>query len=139
MDLKIKIIDRIPKKFNDNKFLSIKGKIEIGDFWEYFYAPLVWWSAEDYERQWEEGLARLKSYDTSCLIISIYNPKITQFVNWWLLYKIDGKVYIRNQMLMNEVYEKLVGNNNFTKETCYNFIFPRNAKRKVSEWVIDYP
>lgn len=142
MDLDIFIIDRIPKLFNDDLYCTIKGRIKIADFEEDFHSPLAWWSAQDYEYQWREGLKRLKSYDTSCLITSVYDPKKTRFLMWWLLYKRDDKIYIHNQMLLSKIYKKQIDEKNFNIDTCYNFIPPYSREEdglKVSEWVVDYP
>jgi hypothetical protein len=97
-----------------------------------------YWSIQDYERQWQEGLDRLKKHDTSCLVVFVYDPKIRPFIEWWVLYKKEDKVYIRNQILVDEIYENQIGNKSFTVESCYDFIHPRKEKRKVSEWIIDY-
>jgi hypothetical protein len=63
---------------------------------------------------------------------------------WWLLYKIDNKVYVQNQMLFDEIYENQIDKKKFNIETCYDFIPPRYIEEDpdgyaVSEWVIDYP
>jgi hypothetical protein len=144
MNLEISIVDRKPKRFNDDPYVTVRGYIKIGDFEEGFYSPLAWWSAQDYEYQWQQGLRRLNNYDTSCLITSIYDPQMTKYLMWWLLYKVDNKVYIQNQMLFDEIYEKQIDGKVFTLETCYDFIPPRYVEenlgdQKVSEWVIDYP
>lgn len=44
------------------------GMITIKNFSKEFISPLKWWSCEDYKIQWAEGLKRILSHDTSCLI-----------------------------------------------------------------------
>jgi hypothetical protein len=62
-------------------------------------------------------------------------------VEWWILYKEGNKLYIQNEMLFGEVYQKLVGDKIFNAQTCYNFIEPRKTYSeegdKISEWSID--
>ena len=99
--------------------------------------PLNYWSLEDYERQWAAGIKRLRTKNRSCLVVSIYNPTTGNFIEWWALYKIKNKVYIRNQILVSDIYKKRIGNKTVTVNNCYNFIAPR-AGKKVSEWVVDY-
>jgi hypothetical protein len=135
--LKIVVVNRKPKKRLG--VLSVEGEIEIGDFRELIYMPLDYWSVEDYERQWREGIERLKTHDTSCLVATIHDPKIRRYINWWLLYKIENKVYVRNYLLVEDMYEERIGNNTFTIENCYDFINPRFVSARASEWVVDYP
>lgn len=144
MELNIEIIDRKPKKRRG--VVSVEGQLEIGDdFYEILYMPLDLWTIDDYERQWQEGLARLNNHDKSCLVVTIHNPKLRYFVEWWLLYKIDNKIHIQNQMLMGEIYANQIGNTEFTVENCYDFVPPKDMlfddeeEYPVSEWIIDYP
>ncbi len=141
MDLNIKIIDAKPQK--KNNVLVVTGLIKIGDHKESFYMPLDWWSIEDYKRQWQEGIRRLKNNEQSCLVTSIHNPTIRPFIDWWLLYKIDNVVYVQNHMLISDIYKKQIGDKNFTTQTCYDFI-PSRLKQeaddyRVSEWCVNYP
>lgn len=111
----------------DGNFPFCWGKIYIGDnFWESITPALNDWSIEDYERQWKEGLERIKTHDTSCLVSSIQNPHTSNpFLDWWVLYKVGNKIFIRNQLIVAENYENLIGDNVFSPESCYKFIRPR--------------
>lgn len=141
MDLKISVIDRKRKRWDG--VWSVEGQIRIGDdFSEDFYMFLDLWSIEDYERQWKEGIERLKEHSVSCLITMIHDPLIRRFINWWALYKIDEKIYIRNYLFVGDMYEDGIGNKEFTINTCYDFIPPRyiaeqGDKYAPSEWVVD--
>lgn len=119
------------------------GEITINDFQEQFDMPLEYWSIKDYLHQWEEGLKRLDTHNESCLITRIYHPKKDPMLEWWLLYKENGKNFIRNQVLFVPIYKKVIGKNLFTPETCYNFIQQKSPKinengQEISEWVVDY-
>ncbi len=140
MNLTIKIIDKKPEKIN-NVFI-VYGQLIINDYEENFHIPLDLWSITDYKKQWREGLGRIKTCNQSCLVVAIHNPAIRPYINWWILYKVDSKIYIQNQMLVGEIYEKKIGDKEFNRETCYDFISPRRTKaygRKISEWSVDYP
>jgi hypothetical protein len=141
MGLTIKMIDSRPKKRWGA--INVKGQIQINDFIEDLYLPLDWWNATQYEEQWKKGLSRLKGHDTSCLIVAIHDPNTRPFIDWWKLYKVGNKIYIRNQLVFNEIYQELIGNNPLTLENCYSFIPPRGSiydedGNKLSEWVIDW-
>lgn len=121
----------------------VLGEIAINDFQERFDIPLDWWSVQDYERQWREGLERIKSHDISCLIARIKDPNRGPFVDWWLLYKEDVYIYIRNEVLFGDEYRKIVGSSFFTSANCYDFIPAKGPKvlengLQVSEWKIKF-
>lgn len=133
--------------------LQAGGTISIGeDFSETIMLPLDFWSIRDYERQWREGLERIKTYDTSCLVASVYNPILsTPLINWWTLYKEGRKVFIYNQLIAGETYPKWIGSKVFSPDNCYEFIKPRfyedpdfvddedddDGDYQVSEWVVE--
>lgn len=122
--------------------LAVLGKIYIGDFKETIYIPLDYWSLDDYKRQWKEGLERIKTHDTSCLVATIHDPGIRPYINWWLLYKVGDKVYIQNKLYLSDIYKRQIGDKLFTIDNCYEFITPRRINKgkkeedKVSEWVV---
>lgn len=136
MSLMIEIINRKPKKY------GVTGQIIIDDFMEYFDSPLDWWSVDDYEKQWKEGLARLSNHNTSCLIVAINDPDCRKFIEWWPLYKIGNKVHIQNHLVIDDLYEEKIGNKPFTLQTCYDFIPEYRSYTsegtKISEWVVDW-
>jgi hypothetical protein len=136
MDLSIEIMDRVPKR------RQVMTKIQIGDFEEYLDVFLGWWTINDYERQWTEALERLAKHDKSCFIVAIDDPGRRKFLEWWPLYKIGKKIHVQNHILVDDLYEERIGNNPFTRETCYDFIPPYRSHtqegNKISEWVVDW-
>jgi hypothetical protein len=140
MKISIEMIKKYPKR--KGYVDEYKGRINIGDFSESIYPALDLWNKEDYEKQWKEGLERLTIYSTSCLIATIHDPKVYKYVNWWVLYREDNIVYVQNEILRNEWYDNLIGDNPFTLQTCYSFVRPRITKTedgsKISEWSVPY-
>jgi hypothetical protein len=128
---KQKIVDGVP---------SYNGKITIGDFAETIVVPVDLWKKEDYERQWQEGLARIKTHDTSCLVTFIYDPHIRPLLEWWILYRVNNIVCVQNLMFSDFVYQEIIGDKPFTPDTCYDFIPPRVIEfedgSRPSEWRI---
>jgi hypothetical protein len=140
VDIRVEITSKRPRKIHNVK--AYEGRIYIGDFNEHLYIPLDWWTIEDYKRQWKEGLERIKTHDTSCLVVTIHDPGIRKFVDWWTLYKEGNTIYVQNGWLIEDAYEQTVGNKPFTPETCYDFVSPRTTHTeegdKISEWSVPY-
>jgi hypothetical protein len=138
--LQINLITKQKKRIY--KIPSAKGEIIINDFYEWFYMPLQDWNVNDYIKQWHEALDRLDTHDSSCIITGILQSK-KKYVQWWLLYKIDGVIKIHNQVLFKNYYQECFGNKTITNENCYNFIPTYNPLTmfgaKKSEWILQLP
>lgn len=139
-NIAIEVINQRKKKTKG--IFYIEGKITINDFWETFYISLDWWSQADYERQWKEGLERIRTHDKSCLVTEVQNPNKMRCVDWWLLYKEGNKIFIRNYVLFEEYYDEVIGDKPFTVENCYDFIWPKEPTllengEEMSEWVVE--
>ena len=121
----------------ENGVEMCKGRIYIGDdFYESIFPSLDYWSIEDYERQWQEGVARLKTHDRSCLISCVVNPEHSgPLLDWWNMYRVDRKVYIYNRLFVGNLYRKRIGKVPFTPDNCYQFISDK-PKGPCSEWVV---
>ncbi len=136
MKLKIKILQKRP--INTEGLLQIRGQLMIGEHKEFFLADLDWWPIEEYKKQWREGLERIKTHDQSCLIVSIGNPIDNRFIEWWLLYKRRNKVYLQNHIIFGDTYADRIGDKEFNRDTCYDFIPKRRIKssEKNVEWSV---
>jgi hypothetical protein len=143
-------IEVVPNSYeSDEQFACCDGKITIHQkarkkpYVETFKMALGFWSIEDYQRQWREGLERIKTHDTSCLVTSVQNPYKRFFIVWWPLYKVGGNIFIQNELIMGDDYVKFIGRGLFISSTCYDFITPRITKTpqgdNVSEWVVAAP
>jgi len=121
-DLQIRVVDLKRKKLRG---ISVcKGEIQIGTFKETFVMPLDSWSVKDYEQQWREGLERIKTHDTSCLVTAIQELKTEPYVDLWILYKDGNMIYIQNHIFDASDYS---GKNltDFNIQNCYSYLFPR--------------
>lgn len=117
------------------------GQIKIGTaFKENFLMPLNLWSIKDYKIQWEQGLKRILVKNKSCLIISAQDFDKNPFINWWILYKKQDKIFIQNSLLFEENFKRLV-HGSFDLNSCYSFIPKRKITNedgyKISEWNVD--
>lgn len=140
-DLSIQVKDRKVVKIHG--LSSCIGEIKIGEFKETFIMPLDWWTIKDYEKQWQEGIERIKICDESCLVTTVQNLEMSPHIDWWILYKQDGKILIYNQMLIDETIDslkhKIESLSQFTIQTCYSYIPPYKLltkNKKVSQWEI---
>jgi len=134
-DLSIKVKDRkIQKIYGLN---SCVGEIKIGDFCESFIMPLNWWAIEDYEKQWKEGIERIKYHDSSCLVTTVQNLDSDPFIDWWVLYKNNKTIIVYNQILLDELLEKskykFENLSLFSIQTCYSYIGPKKLSAKINE------
>lgn len=141
MDISIRITSKKKLQIKGKKYLE--GKITIGDFSESIFVLLGQWNRRDYERQWREGLERLKIYKTSCLVESVSSPKESAVVGWWRLYRVKNTVFVQMGYISHSRYKRIVGGNPFTPETCYAFIEPRKKIKeesifKISEWSVPW-
>jgi len=76
-------------------------------------------------------------------VVAVDNPDCRRFVEWWRLYKVGDKVYVRNSIVIENIYKEMIGDKLFTLETCYDFIPERGGPcnedgNKISEWVVDW-
>ncbi|MBS1987325.1 hypothetical protein JST99_05335 [Candidatus Dependentiae bacterium] len=117
------------------------GKITIGDFQETFRMQLEYWTVKDYEKQWQEGIERIKTHDQSCLVFQMQDPNRAPWANSWILYKDGDIVHIQNTLLHGKRFSKMLKKESFTIQSCYSFITPRQTVdeeggMKISEWDI---
>lgn len=138
-EFKVEIISKKPKKINN--LLCFVGSITIDDFTERFNMPLNSWPIEWYLQQWREGLQRIETHDTSCLVATVQNLNTDPFVVMWVLYKKNNTVYIQNNLLINSIVNELKLPHllhDFNPTTCYQFITKRETitetGEKISEW-----
>jgi hypothetical protein len=137
----IEVISKKPKIIN--KQLVYLGRITIEDLKETFYMPLNSWTIEEYKQQWKEGLERIKTHDSSCLIVTMSGLNKSPWIELWILYKENNTIFIQNQYLFGEVFqERAIGLPPYDAKTCYLYVPPRETisednGRKISEWKID--
>jgi hypothetical protein len=86
---------------DDPDFRAVWGEIRIGAFRERFVARVVFWAAEQYEKQWESVLRKIVTCSTPAALITDYvepNRSSGNSLCWWPLYREGDSVYIQNQL-----------------------------------------
>ncbi|MHB9020194.1 MAG: hypothetical protein ACYC3G_05010, partial [Minisyncoccota bacterium] len=109
---------------------SYFGQITIGDFEEGFSIPLGTWNLREYKRQWKEGLERIKSKNTSCIVTNIHNLKTNPYIELWSLYKEGDKIFFHNQLILFEREDLSIALSDFNSKNCYQFVEPRIVSEK---------
>ena len=104
----------------------VQGQIKINEFCEVFEASLSFWDREDYVAQWNRGLSRLVlGRKTSCLITSMYDPKIANFIIVWTLYREGTKILVHNNLLfLEDIHGEFDPDNPYIHIPQYNRLVP---------------
>ena len=132
--LAIKILNDKPLFIGTEKY--VEARIMIGEHEEDIEISLNNWGINDYKRQWQEGIERIKTHDTSCIIIAVEDEKYAQLINWFLLYKKDKRISVQHHLFVGESYEEYIGDDVITPENCYDFIPAYHKEYKDHEIVI---
>jgi hypothetical protein len=107
-----------------NGVMRQKGRITIGNWYEWFIMPLNYWNIEQYKTQWKEGIVRLKTHDSSCLITAIVSVKGEIGATMWIMYKEGVVVYFQWHFFPNED-PNTKSLPRLDSETCYQYIRQR--------------
>jgi hypothetical protein len=112
------------------------GRIQIGDFQEKFEINVSFWEPKNYVNHWNRSILRIANKEEkSCLITSLSDPRNSNFIFWWPMYRDKDKVFIQNGVLfLDEVSDS------FTLENPYENIPDRETVSEdgepISEWEI---
>ncbi|MEU3232158.1 hypothetical protein VSQ78_06625 [Nocardiopsis alba] len=111
------------------------GRIIVGDFAESFYMDLSYWSIEEYERSWRDSLQVIFEGEErdSCLVASITDPEVSNFIFCWPLYRRGGDVIIQNSIIFLDELER-----GFNPLEPWSSVRPRltvdEDGNSISEW-----
>ncbi len=138
---KIKLLNKKAKKSEGICYRT--GTIKMNDYYERFAMAIADWKLKDYEAQWCEGLNRIKHYDTSCLVYSVYSIQEGGSVYVWALYRLGNEVIIHDQLLIDQILEACSIDKkikDFTKSNCYDYLPPlervSDYGQPISEWIV---
>src|SRR5262245_57160874 len=102
---------------------------------ETFRMPLGFWAESDYRRSWRQAFDVLEDGQSSksCLLVSVTDPRRSNFLMCWPLYRDSEKVYVQNAIIF---LEELDGS--FDLEEPWASVGPRRTVdedgNRVSEW-----
>lgn len=127
VDDQAKVVSGVP--------VQAMSRIVVNDFEEHFIMSLDYWTVDHYRASWREALRVLVTGESpvSCLITSITDPKNSNFVFCWPLYRETGKVFVQNKVLF---LDELAGG--FSVESPWKALGPREVVNedgdRISEW-----
>ena len=110
------------------------GKIIMNNYSETFQSSLSYWNESDYMNQWKNGIKYIiDGHKKSCLVTSMFDPKVANYIFLWLLYLENNVVHIQNQVLfLNDL------NESFNEDRIYSYISEREIidedGNSISEW-----
>jgi hypothetical protein len=116
--------------------IEAAGEIVLGGFRELFLASLSFWTRVQYEAHWREALNRIVTKESpSCLITTMYDPVIANFIWWWPMYREAEEILVQNHLLLlTELKERFDPNN------PYRFISEYGNRSEdgepISEWKV---
>jgi hypothetical protein len=132
-----------PKRAAD--FFCYDGSLSIGQVGIGVRIFLFDWNIDTYLIQWKEGIERIKTHNTSCLITGFENAKIidgqrySPRLSWIVLYKKNNKVTIQDLSFYEEEYDEYIGSDVIIDQNnCYNYIpeYSQHYPRAVNfPWV----
>ena len=113
---------------------AIRGRITLGEFSEEFVAPLVFWSVDDYRKQWRDAAERIVNGEAcSCFAASMRESPDDGAIFLWTAYKLADSVYFQHKLLLSETAEGA-----FEPSNIYAQIDERQTKTEngsqISEW-----
>jgi hypothetical protein len=109
-------------------------RITINNFSEDFAIPLDTWDVNKYQSQW---LSSLKSIvggsDKKCLITAMRDPRKSDFISLFALYRIGESVFVQNQIVMCEGNQSKIISEDFDSLIEEREIYTDDGE-KISEW-----
>jgi hypothetical protein len=113
---------------------TVRGRITLGNFSEEFIAPLVFWTVDDYRKQWREAAERLSDgHDRSCFVASMRESLSDGTVFLWTAYKLADNVFFQHKLLLPETVK-----GNFEPSNPYAQVDERQTEteegQQISEW-----
>ena len=113
----------------EEAWLSLCGRITLGDYSECFWAPLDPWRRADYERQWLDAAHRLlHEADRTGFFTQAYWM-------WWTMWREGSRVFVHEEFIPPERY-----GGPYDGSVPYHIIGPRGTHsddgEMVSEWEI---
>ncbi|KJH72403.1 hypothetical protein [Aliterella atlantica] len=115
---------------------AIRGRITLGDFSEEFVAPLVFWTVDDYQKQWREAAERIVAGEArSCFAASIRESPDDGAIFIWTAYKLADTVHFQHKLLLPETVK-----GTFEPLNIYAQVDERQTKTEdgfqISEWQV---
>ncbi|WP_140419990.1 hypothetical protein [Achromobacter denitrificans] len=133
MSFGISLKGEVLKEFDET---VLRGEVEIDGYKESFFAPVGYWSKDDYLRSWKQSLAEgLQNGRHSALLTSMRDPGVSNFLFYWVVFIEGEDAYIQNSVLfLDELSVPFVPDN-------VNIYIPERAEINedgmiISQWKV---
>jgi hypothetical protein len=134
-EFSIEVIPHPPSEPLSPQGPEARGRITVGAFSETFRMDLSFWGVHEYRRSWSRALKRLDNQESidSCLISSITDPVVSNFILCWPIYRRGEDVFVQNSLIF---LDEISGQ--FNAEEPWLHIGPHHTVNedgvRISEW-----
>jgi hypothetical protein len=99
-------IDFIQKPKIEYGELGCRGRITLGNFSEEFISPLIFWSEDEYRKQWHQAAERIMNgYMQSCFVTAMRKSLFDGAIFMWPAYNVGETVHIQHRLVMPDTVE----------------------------------
>ncbi|GAA1807029.1 hypothetical protein GCM10009735_45100 [Actinomadura chokoriensis] len=129
------IDDPVPEGATSSSSAAV-ARIRIGGFTEMFLMDLSFWSVDEYRRSWESALREIERSENaiSCLIASMTDPAVSNFISCWPMYRDGDAIYVQNSLIILDGL-----NEPFDPQKPWRYVEPHSEVdedgNRISEWV----
>ena len=128
----IRFISGPNNEFNEP---SMRGLITLGEFSEEFVAPLAYWTAEDYRKQWAEAARRIVNGAAhSCFVTAMRASPANGAMFLWAAYRLDDTVYFQEKLLIEETAIETFDPLNLYAQVDEQHRTETDDGNQISEW-----
>lgn len=132
------------KKKIEDGIPYIPSRIVMGDFEEYIWTPVSYWTARDYRKQWKNALQHILKNETSCLVTKMYDPR-SLFADVWPMLRKGDIIFVRNSLCFGDFFKEMFKDSEVTPDNAHEFVRAGDFEdepdedgviQKVSEWKV---
>lgn len=111
------------------------GRIVIGDFTETFRMSLGFWNVAEYRQSWRQAFDVLNDdlHSSACFMASMTDPKISNFLTCWPVYRDGEDVYFQNSIIILDELDVKFDTGKPWASIGPRCVFDEDGN-KVSEW-----
>jgi hypothetical protein len=129
----IEFVGKSQIEFNEP---AIRGRITLGDFSEEFVSPLVFWTVDDYRKQWRDAAERIVNGEArSCFAATMRESPEDGAIFLWTAYRLADTVYFQHKLLLPETVT-----DTFEPSNIYTQVDKRQTETedgyRISEWQV---
>ncbi|MNL40246.1 hypothetical protein D3C87_1625820 [compost metagenome] len=134
MSFGISLRKDVIKEFDES---VLHGEVHIDGYVESFFAPVGFWSREDYLNSWKKSLEQgLREGGRAVLATSMRDPSVCNFIFYWVVYLEGHEAFIQNGVMFLDELPLL-----FVPEKINSYVSNRQEINEdgvtLSQWKVD--